>query len=99
MTREEFFKNIKNVKEEDILPAFDSLMAFFNLYNVIGIYENIEITKTDDELAHFDIKFQDQINIDEYCNISGLNILIYGIKWKVNCEKKDSDCLHISLTI
>lgn len=99
MTREEFFKNIKNVKEEDILPAFDSLMAFFNLYNVIGIYENIEITKTDKELANFDIKFQDKVDIDEYCNLSGLNILIYGIKWKVICEKKDTDSLHISLII
>lgn len=101
MTREEFFNSIKNVTEQDILPAFDSLMAFFNIYNAIGLYNNVEITRTDDELANFDIIFKDGIDINEmnskFC--SGLNIYIYGIQWHIKSEVKNSDCLHISLTI
>ena len=65
MTRDEFFNSIKNVTEQDILPAFDSLMAFFNIYNAIGIYNNVEITRTDDELANFDIIFKDGVDINE----------------------------------
>lgn len=101
MTREEFFNSIKNVTEQDILPAFDSLMAFFNIYNAIGLYNNVEITRTDDELANFDIIFKDGIDIDEMNSkfSSGLNIYIYGIQWHIKSEVKNSDCLHISLTI
>lgn len=98
MTREEFFRNIKNVNPEDILQAFDSLMAFFNFYNAIGIYENVEISKTDPELANFDIKFKEDFNIDEFCsNFSGLRVTIYGVIWNIQCEKKSKDSLHISL--
>lgn len=98
MTREEFFKNIKNVNTEDILQAFDSLMAFFNFYNAIGIYENVEISKTDPELANFDIKFKEDFNIDNFCsNFSGLRVTIYGVVWNIHCEKKSKDSLHISL--
>lgn len=99
MTREEFFNNIKNVSKQDVLQAFDSLMAFFNLYNAIGIYDNVEITKTDPELANFDVIFSlDFKNIDECCErLSGLRITIYGIKWNVECVKKDDHTLHISL--
>lgn len=100
MTREEFFKNIKNVSEGDILPAFDSLMAFFNLYNVIGIYSNVEITKCDDELANFDIVIQEGQDIDDSVfKIDGLNIMIYGVKWYVKCEKKNEYTIHISLLL
>ena len=101
MTREEFFNSIKNVTEQDILPAFDSLMAFFNIYNAIGLYNNVEITRTDDELANFDIIFKDGIDINEMNSKfgGGLNIYIYGIQWHIKSEVKDSDCLHISLTL
>ena len=100
MTREELFKNIKNVNEGDILPAFDSLMAFFNLYNVIGIYNNVEITKCDDELANFDIVIQEGQNIDDSVfKINGLNIMIYGIKWHVDCKKVNDHTIHISLLL
>lgn len=100
MTREEFFSNIKNVNEDDILQAFDSLMAFFNFYNAIGIYENVEITKTDSELANFDIKFDSDFNVSEFCrDFSGLRITIYGVKWNVECSQLDERTLHINLIL
>lgn len=100
MTREEFFNNIKNVNEYDILHAFDSLMAFFNFYNAIGIYNNVEITKTDSELANFDVCFSTDFNVSEFCkDFSGLNIQIYGVKWKVECSQKDEHTLHINLIL
>ena len=101
MTREEFFDSIKNVTAQDILPAFDSLMVFFNIYNTIGIYNNVEITKTDDELANFDIVFKDGVDINNINSkfSNGLNITIYGIKWHIKSQIKDETCLHISLTI
>ena len=100
MTREEFFNSIKNITAQDILPAFDSLMAFFNIYNAIGLYNNVEITKSDGELANFDIVFLDGVDINEmYSKFgNGLNIRIYGIRWHVKCEKKEPNCIHISLT-
>lgn len=100
MTREEFFSNIKNVNEDDILQAFDSLMAFFNFYNAIGIYKNVEITKTDSELANFDVKFESDFNVSEFCrDFSGLKITIYGVKWNVECSQVDDHTLHINLIL
>lgn len=100
MTREEFFNNIKNVDESNILQAFDSLMAFFNFYNAIGIYENVEIAMTDSELANFDIKFNTEFNVSEFCkDFSGLRITIYGVKWNVQCIPVDDNTLHIDLII
>lgn len=100
MTREEFFDNINNLNKDDILQAFDSLMAFFNFYNVIGVYENVEITKTDPELGNFDVVFDTEFDIDKFCKeYGGLNIRIYGVVWNVRCEKKDGNTMHISLVL
>lgn len=100
MTREEFFNNIKNVNEGDILPAFDSLMAFFNFYNAIGVYENVELTKSDPELASFDVYFKTAFDVDDFCNnFSGLNIMIYGVNWKIDCSRLDKDKLRVSLIL
>jgi hypothetical protein len=97
MTRETFIKNIDNITDEDIICAFDSLMSLYCLYNCVGVYENIKITKSETELASFNIEFGNSESAKKvYDKCNGAHVKIYDTKYNVTCTC-DNNSVYIKL--
>ena len=96
MDRETFMNNIV-ITDSDIFSAFESLMALYNLYIGIGVYDNIQITKVPSELASFDIKFDNKDYAKKvHETMNGLFIRIYGVPYNVTCTV-DGKIAHVIL--
>lgn len=98
MNIETFVHNIQNLTSEGIIEAFDKVLALYSLYNGIASeYDNIQISKTEDEAASFNIIFEDshyaQV-MHDCCN--GLSIRLYNEIYTITSELDDST-VHIIL--
>lgn len=103
MNVETFMHNIQNLSSDDIIDAFDRLMALFELCNGVNSeYENIQIAKTycqDGTAASFDLIFNDYDDAKKLhlcCN--GLSMKIFDILYRISCELDENDSIvHIVL--
>lgn len=100
MNIETFMHNIQNITSQDIIDAFDRIMALYNICNgVASEYDNIQISKTSlNETASFNIIFED----DHYAHVmhescDGLSIKIYDILYRISSELLDNNTVHIIL--
>ena len=96
MDRETFMNNII-ITDSDIVSAFESLMALYDIYSGVGVYDNMQITKVPSELASFDIRYDNceyAKLVYEKCN--GTSIKIYDEPYHVSCIV-DGSIVHIKL--
>lgn len=103
MNVETFMHNIQNLSSDDIIDAFDRLMALFELCNGVNSeYENIQIAKTycqDETAASFDLIFNDYDDAKKLhlCG-NGLSMKIFDILYRISCELDENDSIvHIVL--
>lgn len=93
MDRIEFSNSIDNISSEDIIKSFDNIMT---LYNIVGSYDNIKISKKPGELASFNITFEDEESVKNIIAIcDGMKIDIYNHSVTIKCEHEKSNFLHI----
>ena len=98
MNRESFIHNIDNMTSTDIINAFDSVMALYNLCHSVCSYDNVRICKTS-KVASFDLTFENEDNakiLHNQCN--GLNIPIYDILYHIDSTLEKNVC-HINLQV
>ncbi len=98
MNIETFMHNIQNITSEGIIEAFDKVLALYSLYNgVASEYDNIQISKTENEAASFDIIFDDSRyaqTMHDCCD--GLSIRLYNEIYTIASELDDTT-VHIIL--
>lgn len=95
MDRETFMHNV-NINDNDIVDAFENLMALYCIYSIVE-YGNIEVSMTSSELASFDLILDNVDHAKELiskCN--DLHIEIYGKLYHIVCSK-DNNIVHITL--
>ena len=98
MNIETFMHNIQNITSEGIIEAFDKVLALYSLYNgVASEYDNIQISKTENEAASFDIIFDDSRYAQTMHDcFDGLSIRLYNEIYTIASELDDTT-VHIIL--
>lgn len=96
MDRETFMHNVK-IDGDDVINAFENLMALYCICNNIGEYDNIKVSMTSSELASFDLildNVEQAETITSKCN--NVWATIYYKHYNVQCIN-DDNVVHITL--